>query len=225
MTTITERYRALAEEVRELNPRARILLAAKHQSPEAITEALTAGASLLGHNIIQQLVASEDALAAAGAPDHEVHVIGHVQSNKARDAVAYSHAIETIDKLKTATRINTLCERQGVTREVYLQINSSGATTQYGIEPAAAARLADELAELSHLRLTGLMTIGAHTANEADIRRSFATVRELANKLTEAGHTITELSMGMSADWRLALAEGSTIIRVGSQVFGPRDRA
>ncbi|MDO5724345.1 MAG: YggS family pyridoxal phosphate-dependent enzyme [Flaviflexus sp.] len=223
MTTIAERYRELADEVRELNPRARILLAAKHQSPADITRALEAGANLLGHNIIQQLVASEEAL--ADAPAHEVHVIGHVQSNKARDAVAYAQVIETIDRVKTARRINTLCERQGVTREVYLQINSSGATTQYGIEPAEAARLADEVAELDRLRLTGLMTIGAHTDSEAEIRRSFATVRELGDKLTEAGHEITELSMGMSADWRLALTEGSTIIRVGSSVFGPRKRA
>lgn len=223
--TIAERFTALAEEVRELNPRARILLAAKHQPPEAIAEALGAGADLLGHNIIQQLISSEEALRELDAPKHEVHVIGHVQSNKARDAVAYAGVVETIDRMKTARRINTMCERQGVRREVYLQINSSGATTQYGIDPADAPRLADEVATLDHLRLAGLMTIGAHTDDEAEIRRSFAAVRELGDRLREAGHPITELSMGMSADWRLALAEGSTIIRVGSSVFGPRPTA
>lgn len=220
---IAERYLSLKSEVDEAGQGVRIMLAAKHQTPEAITEALEAGADLLGHNIIQQLQASEEAL--EGGIPHEVHMIGHVQSNKARTALRFADTIQTVDSMKTAKRLSTVCESLGVSRNVFIQVNSAGAESQYGINPEDALELADGIAQLPRLTLTGLMTIGANVPDEIEIHRSFATTRELAETLRERGHSsCTELSMGMSGDWRIAVAEDSTMIRVGRQVFGKRPR-
>jgi len=223
---IGERFERLKAEVDDVSGgRTRILLAAKHQPPEAVLEALHAGARLIGHNIIQQLTSSEQTLREMGAPEHETHVIGHVQSNKARPALVDADTIETVDSVKTARRLNTVASNLGITRSIYLQINSSGAPSQFGIAPEDAMALAEEIAGLPHLHLAGLMSIGANTTDEAAVRTSFATTRRLAEQLRADGHVeCRELSMGMSGDWRIAIDEGSTIIRVGRQVFGERDR-
>lgn len=225
---ISERYQQLTAEVNEASAGrdVRVLLAAKHQPAEKIMEALQAGATLLGHNIIQQLTATEEALAELGAPEHETHVIGHVQSNKARAALRHAHTIETVDSAKTARRLSTVSDDLGVDRNVFIQVNSAGAESQFGIDPEDAKELADLIHSLPRLTLTGLMTIGANTDNETQIHTSFALTRELSESLRADGHdSCTELSMGMSGDWRIAVDEGSTIIRVGRQVFGERDKA
>lgn len=225
---ISERYQQLTAEVNEASAGrdVRVLLAAKHQPAEKIMEALQAGATLLGHNIIQQLTATEEALAELGAPKHGTHVIGHVQSNKARAALRHAHTIETVDSAKTARRLSTVSDDLGVDRNVFIQVNSAGAESQFGIDPEDAKELADLIRSLPRLTLTGLMTIGANTDNETQIHTSFALTRELSESLRADGHdSCTELSMGMSGDWRIAVDEGSTIIRVGRQVFGERDKA
>lgn len=224
---IAERYAELRSDVDDASGgRTTILLAAKHQPPEAILEALSAGATLIGHNIIQQLTASEEELARLGAPEHDTHVIGHVQSNKARAALTHAGTIQTVDSLKTARRLNTVATDMGVRRNIFLQVNSSGAASQFGVAPEDALELAEQIFSLPNLALTGLMSIGAHTADTSAIRSSFATTRQLAEQLRAEGHVgCRELSMGMSSDWRIAVDEGSTIIRVGRQVFGERDRA
>ena len=220
---IAERYRELADEVADLSGRrTRILLAVKHQNAESIRAALTAGASLLGHNIVQQLVATETEL--AGAPAHETHVIGPLQSNKVRDALRYADVVESVDRMKIAARIEMMAEAQNRIQDVFLQVNSADSPTQGGLPPSEVLAFADSVsADLPHVRITGLMTIGAHTTDPSLIRASFAATRGLRDRLVASGHThCSELSMGMSGDYRLAIAEGSTIIRVGRTVFGER---
>ena len=220
---IRDRYRALEESVRMASGgRTRVLLAVKHQPPQAVLEALMAGATLLGHNIIQQLSSSEEALAELAAPPHDTHVIGHVQSNKARAAVTYAGTIQTVDSLKTARRLSTVCRDLSLERGIMIQVNSSGAQSQFGLDPADVPALADEIRALPGLTLTGLMTIGANTDDIAAVRASFATTRKLSDQLRAEGHDCRELSMGMSNDWQIAVDEGSTMIRVGRQVFGER---
>ncbi len=283
---IAGRFARLQEQVRGVEAAAgrtegsvQIELAAKYQAPERVLAALQAGGTLLGHNIIQQLEASETALAAASPPPHRTHVIGHVQKNKAAKALRYSQCIETVDSFKLAARLDRLWGLQigqnsvpgnladsglggigsfnglqGAHRAVYgtdvageateetnfsesgskttaqpfdvmIQVNSSGAQSQYGRDPEQVLDLANRIAELPNLRIIGLMTIGAHTDNVSEIARSFQVVRELLDELQGAGITsATELSMGMTHDMDIAIAEGSTIIRVGTAIFGPRPR-
>lgn len=233
---IAGRFARLQEQVRGAEAAAgrsqesvQIELAAKYQAPERVLAALQAGSTLLGHNIIQQLEASETALAAAAAPAHRTHVIGHVQNNKAAKALRYSQCIETVDSLKLATRLDRLRgehiqpwgEQQPF--DIMIQVNSSGAQSQYGRNPEQVLDLAGRIAELPHLRIIGLMTIGAHTDETSEIARSFQIVRELRDELQASGiASATELSMGMTHDMDIAVAEGSTIVRVGTAVFGPR---
>lgn len=233
---IAGRFARLQEQVRgaeaaagRLQESVQIELAAKYQAPERVLAALQAGGTLLGHNIIQQLEASETALAAAAAPAHRTHVIGHVQNNKAAKALRYSQCIETVDSLNLATRLDRLRgehiqpwgEQQPF--DIMIQVNSSGAQSQYGRNPEQVLDLAGQIAELPHLRIIGLMTIGAHTDETSEIARSFQIVRELRDELQASGiASATELSMGMTHDMDIAIAEGSTIVRVGTAVFGPR---
>ena len=156
-------------------------------------------------------------------------MIGHVQNNKAAKALRYSQCIETVDSLKLATRLDRLRgehiqpwgEQQPF--DIMIQVNSSGAQSQYGRNPEQVLDLAGRIAELPHLRIIGLMTIGAHTDETSEIARSFQIVRELRDELQASGiASATELSMGMTHDMDIAIAEGSTIVRVGTAVFGPR---
>ncbi|MGV9197106.1 YggS family pyridoxal phosphate-dependent enzyme [Arcanobacterium canis] len=204
-------------------------LAAKHQPLSAVFEALEAGVSDLGQNFVSQLVDTEIGLAACGAPVHSTTVIGHVQSNKLTRAMDYASRIDTVDSLHMATRI----ARRQRTRidnglasgpfSVLIQVNSASASSQYGVHPDHARMLAEQIADLGLLRLEGLMTIGAHTENEGDIRRSFALTRGLLESMTADGTVQGHvLSMGMTHDLELAIAEGSTLVRVGTAVFGSR---
>lgn len=230
LAEIGERYQALRETVRACEGRAgreggsvRIELAAKYQSPERVLAALRAGADLIGHNLIQQLAAGEEALSELGAPAHRTHVIGHVQKNKAGKALAYTDCIETVDSLELAQRLNRLANEKGKPLDIFLQVNSSGAQSQFGIAPEQVLDLAGQIAELEHLKIAGLMTIGAHSEDTHEITRSFERTRNLRDDLQAAGITsAAELSMGMTGDMEIAIAEGSTIIRVGTAVFGPR---
>ena len=212
-----------------------ILLAAKFQEPERVAAALRAGGGLIGHNYIQQLEEGETALAELGAPSHRVHVIGHVQANKAGKAIRAADCIETLDSLKLAARLDRLHGERIAAGElrkdggplgpfdVMIQVNSAGSESQYGADPSGVVDLAGAVAELPNLRLVGLMLIGANTDDVAAVAASHARARELRDAVRAAGvASCTELSMGMTGDMEIAIAEGSTEVRVGTAVFGPR---
>ncbi|WP_083078588.1 YggS family pyridoxal phosphate-dependent enzyme [Actinobaculum suis] len=206
----------------------RLQLAVKYQPIEKIRAALEHGCRFLGQNLIQQLEAVETQI--TDVQPHWTHVIGHVQSNKAGKALEFANCIESLDSERLARRLDRL---QG-TRiangeatepfEVYIQVNSAGSESQYGVAPEKVAELAGIVSELPNLRLGGLMTIGAHTDDVREVAASFARTRELRDELQSEIPTCTELSMGMTHDMEIAVKEGSTIVRVGTAVFGPRPR-
>lgn len=221
----------------------KLMLAAKYQPIENLLAALAAGERLFGQNMIQQLTAAEEALlaaysdgaaAAAGVANisHTTTVIGHVQSNKLSAAMHYAQRIDTVDCLKTAQQINRRQEARisageapaGTPYPVLLQVNSSGAPTQFGCEPSSLLLLAQQISELEYVRIDGLMTIGAHTSDRPDIIRSFEVTRELGSRLQELPgcENACVLSMGMTHDLELAIEHGSTEIRIGTAIFGPR---
>lgn len=239
---IAERWNRVREKVATAALRAgrdenavAILLAAKFQEPERVVAALRAGGHLVGHNYIQQLEESEAALARLDAPSHRIHVIGHVQTNKAGKAIRAADCIETLDSLKLAKRLDRIQgeriesgerDRSGDPLgafDVMIQVNSAGSESQYGVDPNKVVDLAGGVADLKNLRLIGLMLIGANTDDVAAIAASHARVRELRDAVVSAGiSSCTELSMGMTGDMEIAIAEGSTQVRVGTAVFGPR---
>ncbi|MEU4365021.1 YggS family pyridoxal phosphate-dependent enzyme [Promicromonospora sp. NPDC023987] len=211
----------------------RLLVATKTQTPQAVLEALAAGVDLIGENRVQELVAKAPAVAdrlAAGTL--EVHMIGHLQRNKINQVLATATGLETLDSLDLARSISDRCVRDGRTGdralEVMVQVNVTGEASKSGVGPDDAVELATAVAALPGLRLTGFMTIGAHLDSSAEdaVRAGFARLRGIRDAVLASGApgtaTATELSMGMSGDLELAIAEGATIVRVGTAIFGPR---
>lgn len=205
-----------------------LMLAAKHQPLERLAEAYNAGGTLMGHNLIDQLATSTEGLHNAGFFPI-TSVIGHVQSNKLSVAMQWADRIDTVDSLKTAQRINRRQEARLACGEVtglypiLLQINSSGASTQFGCSPDSFVELARAISALPSIHIAGVMTIGAQ-GTDTDIRSSFVLTRRLAEEMRNLPGLADAdvLSMGMSSDMRIAIEEGSTVVRVGTAIFGAR---
>lgn len=204
----------------------RILLATKTMPVDVVREAVLAGAHLLGENKVQELVAKAPELADL-APS--LHVIGRLQSNKVNLALRWAECVQSVDDLGLAERLSRRCETVDRDLDVMVQVNVSGEPTKAGVDPDAALELAVAVAALPRLRLVGLMTIGAASRDVARVAAGFARLRELRDALVASGEpgtaTARELSMGMSGDLETAVAEGSTLVRIGTAVFGDRPRA
>ncbi len=201
----------------------RVLLASKTMPVPTVRAAVAAGGTLLGENRVQELVAKAPRLADL---DPTWHLIGPLQSNKVNAALRWASAVQSVDGPEIAARLSRRCVAADRDLEVMVQVNVSGEPTKSGIAPDRALDLAAAVAALPRLRLTGLMTIGANSADEALVRSGFARLRTLRDALLASGAPGTsashELSMGMSGDLELAIAEGATMVRIGSAVFGER---
>lgn len=200
----------------------RLLLATKTVAPERIRVAIEAGADLVGENRVQEVRPKYEALQDL---DYERHFIGHLQSNKVNALVPYVSCIESLDRLSLADRLQKRLEREGETRQVLLQVNTSGEESKFGVAPEDALGFAREVARRDALEIRGLMTIGLFAEDPEVTRPSLRLLREVADEIREAsvpGVEMAELSMGMSSDLEVAIEEGSTIVRVGSAVFGTR---
>jgi pyridoxal phosphate enzyme (YggS family) len=233
LAVVRDRIAAAADAAGRDPGEVRLLVATKTQPPEAVLEALAAGVDLIGENRVQELVAKAPAVAdrvAEGAL--EVHMIGHLQRNKINQVLATATGLETLDSLDLARAISDRCVRDGRTGdralEVMVQVNVTGEESKSGVAPDAAGELALAVATLPGLRLTGFMTIGARLgdAGEDAVRAGFARLRAIRDEVVTSGapgtSTATGLSMGMTGDLEPAIAEGATIVRVGTAVFGPR---
>ena len=153
-------------------------------------------------------------------------LIGHLQGNKARKAVELFDAIDSIDTPELAERVDRISGEYGKIMPVLIEVNTSGEAAKSGIAPENFSRLLDAVISLRNLRLDGLMTVGPITDNERDIRAAFALLRELAEGARKSsGLDLPVLSMGMSGDFQLAILEGSTMVRIGTLLFGARHYA
>ena len=201
----------------------RILLATKTMPLEVVRSAVLAGARLLGENRVQELEAKAPGLADLGP---ELHVIGHLQSNKAAAALRWASCVQSVDSVALAERLSRRCVAVGRTLDVMVQVNVSGEPTKSGIDPAGARTLAVAVAAMPALTLTGFMTIGARSTDRAVVRAGFAALRWVRDDVMTSGAPGTasarELSMGMSGDLEDAVAEGATVVRLGTAVFGER---
>ncbi len=204
-----------------------VLLAVKTQPAGVVRTAIEAGARLLGHNRAQELVATApllvDLTAAHGV---ETHFIGHLQSNKVGHVLPWVTCVQTVDSPALAARLDRVAARSERVLEVFVQVNTSAEATKNGVPPQEALALTYAVGAAEHLRLRGLMTIGANSPDAAVVRDSFEHLAMLRSAVLTSGAPGTagarELSMGMSGDLEHAVAAGSTMVRVGSAVFGPR---
>lgn len=204
----------------------RLLVATKFWGPDAVAAVVRAGGTLVGESRMQELAEKGPALEAAGA---RIHVIGQLQRNKAAIAVRYARCVQTVDSLALAERLSRLCLEAERELDVMVQVNVSGEASKAGVAPGEALDLASAMQGLPALTVTGFMTIGLNSREEAPVREGYARLRELRDQAlirSERGSvplsSAWELSMGMSNDLEWAIAEGATIVRVGTAVMGHR---
>lgn len=193
---------------------------------EAVLEAMAAGQRAFGENYLQEGV-EKIASVARAQPDTAVewHFIGPIQSNKTRPIATSFAWVHTVERLKIAQRLSEQRPPELGPLNVCLQVNISGEATKSGAAPGELLELARQVAALPNLRLRGLMAIPEAQTDPALQRAAFARLRTLADGLRAKGLTLDTLSMGMSGDMAAAIAEGATIVRVGSAIFGSRHYA
>lgn len=198
------------------------LLAVSKTHPAALVEqALDAGQRAFGENYVQEAIEKMDALAGKGV---EWHLVGPLQSNKTRLVATHFDWVHSVESEKIARRLSEQ-RAAGLPRlNVLIQVNVSGEATKNGISPGDVARLAARVSSLPCLKLRGLMAIPEPTADIERQRSSFRQVRELFEKLKQHHPGLDTLSMGMSEDMEAAIAEGATLVRVGTAIFGARRR-
>ncbi len=191
--------------------------------PNYVRAAMSAGQHCFGENTLQGARSKQALL---DDPLNEWHFIGHLQSNKAKSIPENFEWLHTLDSLKLANKLSAGAIRSDNTLNVLLQVNIANDPGKYGLSVASIYPFVDELlqTDLAGIRLRGLMTIGRRNASADETRADFAALRKLGEACAERfdAHHFTELSMGMSNDFEIAIAEGATIIRVGSAIFGQR---
>jgi pyridoxal phosphate enzyme (YggS family) len=198
-----------------------VVAVSKTRPLEDVLEAAAAGMKHFGENRVQEA----ERKYVRTTRDFRLHMIGHLQSNKARDAVALFDVIQSVDSLRLAEILDREFARAARTGEIMLEVNTSVEPQKYGFAPQEVAAAADTIFDMEHVRLTGLMTVGPLTDDDAVIRDAFGELRQLFDKIG-SNHSDREefavLSMGMSDDYEIAVEEGATMIRVGRVLFGSR---
>lgn len=206
-----------------------LLLATKTRTPAQVAAAIELlrerGRRIaVGENRAQEIAKHADPLLVGNGVAR--HFIGRLQTNKARDVVAFAEMIHSVDRDDIADALERRAELADLHREVLVQVNTSGEESKGGFEPTVEALMPilERLAASERLRPVGLMTIGANTSDETAVRASLRRLRELSEQLRERTglESLRELSMGMSGDLEIAVEEGATIVRVGSAIFGAR---
>jgi len=197
----------------------RLLAVAKQQPAAAIRALAGTGHADFGENYLQEALGKIEELAELSLT---WHFIGQLQSNKSADVAAHFQWVHTVDRERIARRLSAQRPYHAPPLQVLLQVKLEDEAGKGGVDPQGLADLAACVAELPRLQLRGLMCIPPSCESEAAQRRPFRRLRELLEGLNRAGHALDTLSMGMSADLEAAIAEGSTIVRVGTALFGER---
>jgi len=197
-----------------------LLAVSKRHSVEDIRIAYDSGQTSFGENYVQELIEKAQTLVDL---DISWHFIGPLQSNKTKQIAEVASWVHTIDRFKIAKRLNDQRPKNLAPLSVCIQINISGETSKSGVAADDVEALASQIAKLPHLRLRGLMVIPAPSNNFEEQRAVFAKVSKIKDQLNQQGYKLDTLSMGMSGDMEAAIAEGATIVRIGTAIFGLRD--
>lgn len=198
-----------------------VVAVSKTRPLEDVLAAAAVGMKHFGENRVQEA----ERKYAGTTRDFRLHMIGHLQSNKVRDAVNLFDVIQSVDSLRLAEILDREFTLAGKKGEIMLEVNTSGEPQKYGFAPKEIVSAVEKVFEMEHVHLTGLMTVGPLTEDEKAIRDSFGELKRLFDKIKAEHADRNEfgvLSMGMSDDYEIAVAEGATMIRVGRALFGPR---
>lgn len=220
---INDRIRKACEKAGRNPKEVRLLLATKTVSADRIKVALENGQTLIAENKVQELKEKYEDL--KDIP-HENHFIGHLQTNKIKDILKHDVVcVQSLDRLDLAEKLHQRLLSEGKTIEVLIQVNTSQEESKFGVHPDKVLELTRKVAEFSTLKIKGLMTIGLFSAETEKVRNCFKILKNLQQEIIHKNIPnveMKELSMGMSGDLETAIEEGSTIVRVGTAVFGAR---
>ena len=234
MATIADHLQAVQERIAQAALAAgrdaqkiTLLAVSKTHPASRVLEAVEAGQRAFGENYVQEAAQKMDSVAAALGPQValEWHLIGPLQSNKTRIVAERFDWVQTIDREKIAQRLSSQRPEARAPLNVLVQVNVSGEHSKSGVAPEAAVALAQAVARLPRLRLRGMMAIPEPTEDAALQRRRFRLLRELLEAARARGLALDTLSMGMSDDMEAAIAEGATMVRIGTAIFGARESA
>jgi len=215
---VQDRIAAACARVGRSESSVRLLAVSKLHSVDAIRQAYAAGQRDFGENYVQELVTKASALSQSPAfSELRWRLIGHLQRNKAKEMTRVRCAVDSVDSVRLAEALDERARRDGVTLSVLLQVNVAREPQKSGVLPSELAELVERVRQLDGLRLQGLMTIPPDVDDPNESRPHFAALREMAQQ-----YALPELSMGMSGDVEAAIAEGSTMVRVGTAIFGVR---
>lgn len=220
LQAVTARIHAAARNCGRSPDKIRLLAVSKTWPASCVIAAADSGQRAFGENYVQEGV---DKIREVGRPDLEWHFIGPLQSNKSRPVAESFAWVHSVDRLKVAERLSRQRPEHLPPLQVCLQVNISNESTKSGLAPEDALPLALEIARLPRLTLRGLMAIPEPAADFEQQRRSFRRLRELFEILNREGLALDTLSMGMSNDIEAAIAEGATLVRVGTAIFGERN--
>ncbi len=219
MQAVRAALKAAAEAAGRSADEITLLAVSKTFATNAICDAFSAGQSCFAESYVQEAL---DKIATLHDLPIEWHYIGPVQSNKTRAIAENFSWVHSVDRLKIAGRLSAQRPARLPPLQVCLQVNISGEDSKSGVSPHEAGVLAHAIAKLPHLRLRGLMAVPAPSEDVAVQRQHFARLRELRDQLNRQGMQLDTLSMGMSHDFAAAIAEGATIVRIGTAIFGAR---
>lgn len=219
---IAEQIKAINAELSRLN--VTLVAVSKTKPLETIQEAYDAGQRVFGENIVQELVGKYEAL----PKDIEWHLIGHLQRNKVKYIAPFITLIHSVDSLKLLKEIDKQASKNDRVIDCLLQVHIAEEETKFGLDHVELIELlrAEELPELRHIRIRGLMGIATNTPNEGEVKAEFSELKSLFDGVKASffrhGNDFDILSMGMSADYKLAIEQGCTMVRLGSTLFGDR---
>ena len=211
---ISNNYERIIKEINSANPECRLVAVTKNHSADEVRELIELGQKDFGENKLQELTEKADALKKEMSEGKIIwHFIGHLQSNKAKKAVELCEWIHSVESLKLAKKIDSAAEEFNKKQKILIEVNVAGEENKYGLNPAEVEDFVNELKGMDNLDVKGLMTMAPFVEAE-ETRPYFKKLKELADKLG-----LEELSMGMSNDYRVALEEGASFVRIGSLLF------
>lgn len=198
-----------------------LVAVSKTHPAERVLEAYRAGQRIFGENKVQEMCAKYEAL----PKDIQWHLIGHLQSNKVKYIVPFVQMIHSVDSPELLYKIDAAAQKVGRRIDCLLEVRIAAEDTKFGMEGDQALRLAlsEPVRALKNVRVRGLMGMASNTSDESRVRREFGTLKALSDRLKAQDPSMDILSMGMSGDYPLAVDCGSTMVRVGSSIFGQRD--
>ncbi|WP_425061065.1 Pyridoxal phosphate homeostasis protein [Sporomusa carbonis] len=203
----------------------KLVAVTKNHDVSAMLEAIAAGITAVGENRVQEMLSKHPEITAHAGRTVEWHLIGHLQTNKVRQAIPVADLIHSVDSERLALEIDKVAGKLNKRQDILIQVNVADEASKFGVRPEQALPLARLISQLENVRLCGLMTIAPFSENAEAVRPVFKELYQLFGELTAMNLANTEikwLSMGMTNDYRIAIEEGSNLVRIGTGIFGSR---